>query len=660
MFCYGPEGREARGYRQRLYARALILEDATGERLGILTADLCVISPLLHRLLAERIVQATGIGADRLLLAATHTHSAPSHYFAYKAYNDYGSSVAGYDTLFVEFLVSRMARAILTANEDLQPARLAWGSDLVWGHTRNRSYEAFVLNDPGAILPSPPDTLRLDERRRAVDPEWTMLRVDVYDPERQEYRPAGAFSIFAIHGTGNPSANDLLDADVHAFIQRGLERHVDSLNHRNLDFRPSAVHLVANGTSGDISPDYPETSRCGAPQWQAQRRIAGPRSPPTPEGWCAADADSTNACLAVARTYVEKVGSALADRAIALFDGLEAELRDDVRVRRAFRTVALKGEQAPSELCDEPKLGTAAVAGAPDGLTRNYDWHFLGLFPIGYEAGGSAIKEGKSGCHAPKRYALYPIHELVSGPHGYPEQTQLMVAQVGDRLLGTLPAEVTITAGARMKAAMLEEAKRLDPSVESIALVSLANGYIQYITTAEEYAAQRYEGGATIFGPGSAAAFEHQLREMVTLLPSSADSAQRVDSIVAYHGKSKAIFPRPTAGPAVERITRTFPATVCRGDTLVLRWIDAYPGRLVPADGAVLRIDQGSEAGGWRTVTWDDHPRLEVRALRALGKRGYLWEARWSPDEMRGHYQAVLLARTGLTEVKGPAVPACR
>lgn len=659
MFCYGPEGRAARGYRQRLYARALILEDAAGERLGILIADLCVISPLLHRLVADRIVQATGIGADRLMLAATHTHSAPSHFFAAKVYNDYGSSVAGYDSLLVQFLVSRMSEAMLEADANLRPARVAWGTDLVWGHTRNRAYEAFILNDPPATFPSSPDTLGLDDRRRAVDPEWTMLRVDVLDPERGEYTPAGAFSVFAVHGTGNPSANDLLDADIHAFIQRGLERHVDSLNHHAIGFRPRAVHLVANGAAGDISPDYPEASRCGAYELAPRRRIAGPRAPPSPEGWCPPDADSASACLAIARDYMEAAGSALADRAIALFDGLAAALHDDVRLRRAFQTVALKGEPAPPELCDEPKLGTAAVAGAPDGLTRHYDWHFLGLLPIGYEPGGSAIKEGKSGCHAPKRYALYPIHELVSGSHGYPEQAQLMVVQVGDRVLGSLPAEVTATAGARMKAAMLAEAGRHDLTVDSVTLVSLANGYVQYITTAEEYAAQRYEGGATIFGPGSAAGFERLLMELVSELPRSSAARATVDSIIAYHGKPKTIFPRPTAGPPLERITRAFEDKHCRGDTLVFRWVDAYPGRLIPADGPVLRIDRETE-GEWRPEVWDDDPRLEVRALRSLGQRGYLWEARWSPDGMSGRYRPVLLARTGLSEVRGPATPACR
>ncbi len=663
MFCYGPEGKAARGYRQRLYARALVLEDPAGERLGIIIADLCVISPLLHRLVAERVVDATGIGADRLLLAATHTHSAPSHFFAAKLYNQYGAEVSGYDSVLVDFLVTGMAASVLEAAETMRPARVAWGTDIVWGQTRNRSYEAFVLNDTLPDLPPVARELDLDERQRAVDPRWTMLRVDFFDPKTGDYAPAGAFSIYAIHGTAIPSANDLLDPDVHGFIQRGLERHIDNLNHLSVGSHPRAVHLVANGTAGDVSPDWPQDTRCGADVLRTTRRAAGPRAPPSPEGWCEPNADSTAACMAAARAYVENVGPALAARAIALFDDLGTRLRDDIRVARAFATVPLKGDGAPPELCDEPKVGTAAMGGAPDGYTRYHGWRFLGLLPLGYEQGNSAIKEGKKRCQGEKRYALYPIHELVSGPHGYPEQTQLMVAQVGNQLLGAVPAEVTTTAGDRMRKAMQSEAGRLGLATDSIAIISLANGYLQYITTAEEYAAQRYEGGATIFGPGSAAAFERLLVGLVQDLAddsSSETSTDFVDSIIAYPGKHKTIFPSATSGPPPEDITRTFQGQECRDGTLVVSWIDAYPGRLVPADGPVLRIEREVEPDTWQPAVWDDDPRLEVRAIRAKGKRGYLWEARWRPDRATGKHRVVLLARKDLPEVTGQVFQACR
>src|SRR5262245_47887880 len=81
LFGYGTGGARSRGHRMRLNARALVLEDPAGERLAFLLADLGAVSALLQRKVADRIQPRTGIGADRLLLSATHTHSAPGHFF---------------------------------------------------------------------------------------------------------------------------------------------------------------------------------------------------------------------------------------------------------------------------------------------------------------------------------------------------------------------------------------------------------------------------------------------------------------------------------------------------------------------------------------------------------------------------------------------------
>src|SRR3989441_1787757 len=171
----GPEGRRAAGYRVHLYARALLLEDRTGERVAFVVADLAQVTPNLHRLTAERIRDSTGIGADRLVIAATHVHAGPGHFYAERQYNQSTSQVEGYDSAMVEFLVSRFARAVLDAQRDLRPARVAWGVTAVWGHTRNRSYEAFLRDKPEWTPPAPV-TPGLDPTHRAVNPLWTLVR----------------------------------------------------------------------------------------------------------------------------------------------------------------------------------------------------------------------------------------------------------------------------------------------------------------------------------------------------------------------------------------------------------------------------------------------------------------------------------------------------
>jgi len=84
-------------------------------------------------------------------------------------------------------------------------------------------------------------------------------------------------------------------------------------------------------------------------------------------------------------------------------------------------------------------------------------------------------------------------------------------------------------------------------------------------------------------------------------------------------------------------------------------WRDLHPGRLVPTDGPVLRIER-LVGERWDTVAWDDDRELEIRAVRSLGGRGYVWEARWHHPARAGPFRVVLVARAGLPEVTGDRV----
>lgn len=312
-------------------------------------------------------------------------------------------------------------------------------------------------------------------------------------------------------------------------------------------------------------------------------------------------------------------------------------------------------------------MGMAALAGAEDGQTRYHRWRFLGLIGIGFEEGGSAIDRGARDCHAPKRTALWPLHDLIAGPHGFPEAAQFAVVRIGGMSLGIVPVEVTTTVGARMKTAIQAEVGTEMLPLDSIALVTLSNGYMQYVTTREEHAAQPYEGASNIYGPGAADVYGRLLAVLTQQLyaglhATAADSSYpALDTLVVYPGKPKSIFPSPTAGPPAERIQRRLEEPRCRGDTLRVRWVDAYPGRLMPADGPIVRIERRFADGAWAPIVWDDDPSLEVRALGPRGGQGYLWEARWTPKSTAGGpIRAVLTERPGFAETIGRSFEGCR
>jgi neutral ceramidase len=642
----GPEGRRAAGYRVHLYVRALLLEDRAGERIALVVADLPQVTANLHRLTAQRIRDSTGIGADRLVVAATHVHAGPGHFYGERQYNQSTSRVEGYDSAMVEFLVARFARAVLDAQRDLRPARVAWGATAVWGHTRNRSYEAFLRDKPEWTPPAPV-TPGLDPTHRAVNPLWTLVRVDQRGRGSDSaYRAAGAFSVFAVHGTADAAENELLDAGLHGIIERGLERHVALLSGRDAGY-----HLVANGAEGDVSPDWPAQSRCGAPVLRPVVGPGGPRTPPAPWEWRDPAPAWMGLCLAAARRYVNTAGDSLAARAAALFDSLGPGLRGDLHVGVAFRTLRLKGDP---RLCPHPETGSSTLGGAEDGRTRLYRWRLFGIFPVGLEEGGHAVRLNPHDCQREKRVALgWLQRKVVVGEHGLPEVAQLSVIRLGDLLLGVVPAEVTTRAGAQIERAIADSARAAGLPVRTVTIVGLANGYMQYVTTDAEYGEQAYEGGSTLYGPNTVAVLSEELGKLAgSLARSGASPVNRVDSLVAYPGASRAILPRRTAGPPAERVTRVVLGEACAGDTLVVRWRDVYPGRLVPADGPVLNIERLVGERG-EVTAWDDDREVEIRAVRSLGARGYVWEARWRHPERAGPFRVVLVPRPGLARVTG-------
>jgi neutral ceramidase len=628
----GPEGKRAVGYRVRLHVRALVLQDARGERVALVVADLAHVSPTLHRLTADRVNQRTGLTADRLVISATHTHAGPGHFYSEKQYNRFGSTVPGYDTAVVNFLVERFSTAIMEAWTGLRPARAAWGQVPVWGFTRNRSYSAYLMNKPEWTPPFPVPA-GLDPVHRAVDPTWTMLRVDLLGDDGN-YHPAGAFSLFAIHGTANPPDNDLIDADIHGLLERGLEPEM------------AGVHLVANGTEGDVSPDWPESARCGIPRIQPVLQASGPRSPAAPWEWRYSDPAAVSHCIRSAREFMAAAADSIGLKVSRLYQSLGSRLSAGHQVAVAFRMDSLPGFRG---LCERPYTGVSATAGAEDGPTRLRGWRLLGTFELGFEEGGSAINPHPAGCHREKRIALgETLQDLLTGSNSLAQVAQMTVLRIGDLVLGALPAEVTTVAGYEMKRAMSDSIAAAGGGAGAVAIIGMANGYIQYVTSDAEYRAQHYEGGSTIYGPRTASVLAGELASLAAAIERAGGRSpvNEVPEFTGSPGELVSVMPSRASGPPPTQIRRTVLLMRCRGDTVTVHWVDAYPGRLFPADGMLLEI-HSKRGENWVKEAGDGDPDVEVRALRPANG-GFLWEALWSGRTGTGPWRFIALERPGV------------
>jgi hypothetical protein len=97
----------------------------------------------------------------------------------------------------------------------------------------------------------------------------------------------------------------------------------------------------------------------------------------------------------------------------------------------------------------------------------------------------------------PRRKGMGPLQDQLAGREGYLDHVALALVRLGPVLLPFVPAELTLTAGHRLGRVVLAAG----PPAERAIIAGLANAYIEYVTTPEEFNLQAYEGGSTLYGP---------------------------------------------------------------------------------------------------------------------------------------------------------------
>lgn len=114
-----------------LYARSLVLSDGT-QTVSITVVDACMIPRDVCDRIKQLAATSTRLQASRMLVAATHTHSAPS-------VMDYclGSRR---DDGYTEHLIPLVAQSITAAHADLQPAVAGWTVTAAPAHTYCRRW----------------------------------------------------------------------------------------------------------------------------------------------------------------------------------------------------------------------------------------------------------------------------------------------------------------------------------------------------------------------------------------------------------------------------------------------------------------------------------------------------------------------------------------
>lgn len=222
-----------------LHARCLVLDDGSVQ-VALVVVDNCVIPrPLMDeaKQLAHR---ATGLPVDRMMISATHCHSAPSVF---------GVLGTDPDEAYTRFLPGKIAEAIAAAHKNLRPARIGWavGSDptnvfcrrfrMKPGTARTCPFTG-KTNDQAQMNPGYQNPNAI-ERTGPADTDVSVISI-----QTPEGKPLALYATYSTHYAGAPG----ISADYFGvFCQRigemlGVEKN-----------DPLFVAMISNGTSGDAN-----------------------------------------------------------------------------------------------------------------------------------------------------------------------------------------------------------------------------------------------------------------------------------------------------------------------------------------------------------------------------------------------------------------------
>jgi len=599
-FGYSSWAKNADGFRTRLKARAFYLHGPGQTPLALVQLDLGAGSLPLQYAVAERIATTTDVPARALSLLVTHTHSGPGQYLGSDFYNSFGANAAGFDPVLFGFLSDRIAEAVTRAYQNRRPARIASGQTDIWGLTRNRSVQAWARNHN-----LDPEQAGEDMARRAVNPRMTMLRIDLRADDGRYY-PAGALTLFSIHGTAIPAFTRPYHADVWHWLQHGLSDRFGD------DLPWPFVHGAFQATHADNNP-----------AWRPDQR---------------GDLEA------------RRIGQALGEQAGRLFTRLQPELAPRLRTAAASRVLNVleMADEQRHGLCERAVVG-AATLGAANGDE---------VFPVSYLP---FLQEGwprtlfADGCQAEKQWALSKLQLLMSADT-FPHRALIQIMRINDLVLVPLPWEITLESGNRIRGAVLDTLPA--GSDWRVEISSLANGFFGYAVTEAEYGAQYYEGGHTLYGP-------HTLDFLAAQSARLSEDLLRSGGVDDYPKESRFELLRhqywPDGDP--ERTwSRSWrqPARFHRGGRQAgpywsWRFLGEPPGDL-HLHQPLLRILRSSDRG---THIDDDSGDLQIRLIDDdVDGRG-LYEVRWyhPPVAQRGRFQLELQAGPNAPALISPAFP---
>ncbi len=469
MFGYAVDEQKTVGIQRRQYARAFIFVDANCEdsRFVHVTCDVGLMFQSIHLEVLRRLKDKYGdlYTQENVVLAATHTHVAPGGTSQHLMVD---ITHGGFRPKTFEATVEGIVTAVERAHEDIQPSDVTVAESTVADAGVNRSKTSWDRNpeEDKKALPN------------GVDTRSVTLHVS------RGGKQVGLINWYSLHPTSFGAEYKHIAGDNKGYAAWATEE-AHGVVHRHPEDAPF-VAAFANMCPGDITPNMGLTPNSGP------------------------GADERESAKILGERMMKATDDLGKDWSAGGIDG-------------RFRWVDCpKLVASPRFTPDkkEHKLGPAILGAAFAGSSQEDGG---GVPLLGFnegERGGNpwvrdlnkflAPQEVKD-IHGPKE-CLLPmgyIDGMIQQVHPF------TIHRLGTFVLVTLGFEPTITSGLRIKRTV---AAALEVPENTIVVQGYTNAYGHYITTPEEYEAQNYEGGATIFGQYQLPAFQDVFDEMARAL----------------------------------------------------------------------------------------------------------------------------------------------
>ncbi|MBJ8343551.1 neutral/alkaline non-lysosomal ceramidase N-terminal domain-containing protein [Antrihabitans sp. YC2-6] len=598
MMGYGKAEQRTSGIHTRLRSRAFVIDDRN-RRVLLIVNDLPLVFESIHKAVLLRLARRFGdVYTDRnTMITATHTHCGPGGYAHHLLYN---MTTSGFRRKTFDAIVDGIVEAVQRAHADVAPASLRLAHGQLHSASANRSRIAFERN-PQADKDFFPN---------AIDPQTTLLAIE------RDGELVGAINWFATHNTSMTNTNTLISSDNKGYAAYRWERLTAGVDYRN-DTAPPIITAFAQTNAGDMSPNLELKPGHGPTDDEVENtRIIGTRQ-------------HDAAVELVAGEQVPLDG--------AIDHRLLYVTLSDVEVGPEFT------EDGRSHRTGSPAAGASAIAGAwADGVG----------FP-GFREGRNPIFDGLS------RHLLYRVSPAMADAHApkglvmpggllnrvtpiVAERVPLQLIRIGQLYLIGIPGEVTIVAGLRLRRTV---AAIVGAPLPDVLVAGYSNGYIHYVTTPQEYDAQQYEGGSTLFGRWELPALQQvaarlatAMRDGVTLDPG--DPAPDI-ALKKRRGPGSSPADTPLAGTLFGDQLSAPPSRARPGSAVRAEFVGAYPNNDLHRGGTFFEVQRES-AAGWMCVA-DDCDFETTFRWRRKGKSGSIITITWNVPQTaeRGRYRFV-------------------